>query len=178
MLSRLKNLVIPPQVKLVAALAVVIAAFFAGVEWRDRSADLELSDLQSQYDQAQLEANKLADAHEAAMQSAADAVAAEAAAKKAAAEARAQVVTKEVIRYVTKNTSAGSCTLPDEWVRIHDDSTSDEVRGEAKPTGSANDTPRTLTDIDALPVITGNYAICLDTARRLRALQAHVREVR
>lgn len=83
--------------------------------------------------------------------------------------AEAQVVIKEVIRYV-QGPDAGICKLPDDWVRIHNAAAGvpDLPNAPAVDDGAP---ARVRTDSDALPVVAANYRACRESMTRLSALQ-------
>ena len=98
----------------------------------------------------------------------ADAIARAAAAERAILDAEVRVVTQDVIRYV-QDPNTGNCDLGDSWVRTHDTAAGLPVAPE--PTAGTTDaTPANVTDRDALRVVTQNYAICRENARRQSAL--------
>ena len=78
-----------------------------------------------------------------------------------------RVVNRDIIKLVQG--PAPRCDLDPEWVRIHD-----TAAGMPQDTDSPEpiaDTPARITDIDALSVVTTNYAICQDTRATLISLQ-------
>lgn len=87
-----------------------------------------------------------------------------------------RIVTKEVIRYV-KSPNAGQCRLPGEWVRVHDAAASGRVPEVSDAADGLNDAPGTVDDIEALEVVTDNYAKCRSDARRLANLQTWIKEI-
>ena len=152
--------------------AVLIAAFWAGFEWRDRSADLDLAELEADYNQAVLDAKDVAAAKELEMRRRSEAIGQRDAARRALRDAQSETTTKEVIRYVQGN-SSGGCNLPGEWVRIHDQSARMPETPETPrvPDGAA----RPIKDAKVLRVVTANYRTCAGVADRLELLQDYVR---
>lgn len=91
-------------------------------------------------------------------------------------DAEADVIVKEVIRYV-QDPDVGRCELPADWVRIHNAAAG--VPGVSEATGVDDGAAGAArTDSDALPVVTANYRRCRASMARLQALQAWLSEVR
>lgn len=86
-----------------------------------------------------------------------------------------RVITREVTEYVEKERDPDDvCRLDPEWVRLHDKSAvpaTDPAAGGDGETGS-------VTDVAALPVVTGNYRRCYEWRDRLITLQDWVRRTR
>jgi hypothetical protein len=79
-----------------------------------------------------------------------------------------RVVNRDIIRIAQSD--APRCDLSNDWVRVHDKSASG-MPEDTDSSGSITDTPAAITDIDALGVVTTNYAICQDTRATLISLQ-------
>ncbi|WP_339617218.1 hypothetical protein [uncultured Gilvimarinus sp.] len=90
--------------------------------------------------------------------------------ERALADAEGEVIIKEVLRYVQSDT-AGDCSLPDDWVRIHN-AAAGVPRVPDAPAVDAREAETARTDSDALPVIASNYRRCREAMTRLEGLQA------
>lgn len=136
---------------------VLVVGFVAGWtvnQWR----------IDAGHNQALQDARKI----EQLEQDRADALGRAAAAERAALEAEGRVIIKEVIRYAESD-GAGRCDLSGDWLRTHNQAAGVPEAG-ATP-GGTTDTPDTVaTDVDALRVVTENYAICRENMRRQEAL--------
>lgn len=138
------------QLRLLVIGASLAAAFWAGREWRDRSCDLAVSQMETRTLQAE---SDLMDAWIDVARAQIDTMNAE----KAAREAKARVITKRVIEYV-QSPDAGQCDLPDSWVLLHDDAWRNAApAGAAQPAFGAD---RRITDTEALTVTAGNAETC------------------
>lgn len=106
----------------------------------------------------------------------ADAIGRAAAAERAVLDAEARVVIKEVIKYA-ESPNAGRCDLSGDWVRTHNQAAG--VPENTGTTGGAVGAADTIgTDVDALRVVTSNYAICRENMRRQSALIEWLRRPR
>lgn len=83
-----------------------------------------------------------------------------------------KTIEKEVIRYV--QASAPACRLTAGWMRLHDAAALSAVP--AAP-GESDAAPSSVTDLDALGVVTSNYESCNETRQQLIDLQALLREI-
>lgn len=153
----------------------LVSGFTAGYEWRDRYADLELSELKAEYLAAQVEANEFAENAEMAMQAVSDNAARLYADLQAERERKNKVITKEVVKYA-ENPNAGRCVLPADWVRTHDQAASG-MPDDSEPSSGSNDDPARFTDVDALATVTENYRICVTELDKLKALQSWVNAI-
>jgi len=86
-----------------------------------------------------------------------------------------RTLTKEVIRYVTDKT-VDHCLLPARWVQLHD-SAATGLPAPASAGSGVDAATGTVTDADALPVVTDNYKAYREVANQLQGLQAYVNEV-
>jgi len=86
-------------------------------------------------------------------------------------------INKEVIKYVQAD-NAGKCILPYEWVRIHDTAATGNIAGDTNSTAKSNDTAASVTDIEALGVVTENYQMCNIIRDRLIGLQAWAKNIK
>lgn len=161
--------------------AVAIASgmgFWGGVEWSETRwrADVaeERNVARAQGDKLREALKALADEREAKQEAADNAsLLAEQLAK-----AEAELVNTEVIEYV-QSPDSGDCELPNDWVRIHNQSATGmpATRAAAQATSETNAaTATTVTDRDALPVITQNYARARECLTRLEGLQSWIAE--
>ena len=94
------------QLRLLIIGASLAAAFWAGREWRDRSCDLQVANIE-------IDANTARDDAENALIDAAIADQDRILAEKAAREAKGRVIVKRVIEYV-QSPDAGKCDLPED----------------------------------------------------------------
>lgn len=88
----------------------------------------------------------------------------------------ARTITKEVIRYV-QSPVAGQCTLPAEWVQIHDSAAGvpPDPAAPGQPAAAAGEAGSPVTDAQALGAVTSNYDTCLQEINRLQGWQAWYR---
>lgn len=104
-----------------------------------------------------------------------DAIAAKLSAEDAAREVKTETITKEVIKYVSKNENA-SCKLDPDWVRIANDSTPMPRAPEAS--GSTDGTDTRVSDLgEALRIMTGNYQKCQKVIDRYKGWQEWYRSI-
>ena len=91
------------------------------------------------------------------------------------ADAEAEVIVEEVIKYVQAD-NTGGCALPPEWVRIHNQAAG--VPGARATEAAAREADgaagTAITDRDALPVVTSNYARARECIARLQGLQGWI----
>lgn len=164
------------------AMAAVAAAsgvgFWSGVAWSDTQwrADVaeEREKATKQGEELRLAQEELAAEREARLQEAERVSLLE----DQLASAEAEVIVNEVIKYVQAD-NTGSCVLPAEWVRIHNQAAGVPATGAATQATSQTDaaTATDVTDRDALPVITNNYAHARSCIARLEGLQGWVVEL-
>lgn len=142
------------QLRLLLIGGSLAAAFWFGREWRDRSCDLEIANIQIQADAAREEMqDALIDAAMADQQ--------RVLAERAAREAEGRVIERRVIEYV-QDPDAGKCDLPDEWVLLHDDGWRNAAASGG--TESSYGAERAISDVEALAVATDNARICGELA--------------
>lgn len=167
------------QAKLYIGGALLIAAFLAGWTIQGWRSDAVIANMQADADKAAKEAQSQAQAKTDRINELQDELAQTVAEKQALESQEAEVVTrtitKKVIEYV-QSPNAGKCDLPNQWVRVHDAA----ARGmppteDTEAPGGTNDAASGITDIEALDVTTSNYALCHETATRLRNLQLWAR---
>ena len=79
----------------------------------------------------------------------------EAEVEKAEIEPVVKVVTKEVIRYVERDT--GTCTIDADWVRLHNAAASERMPSDSEASSSSDGS---TSRARALEVVTDNYAKC------------------
>ena len=75
------------------------------------------------------------------------------------AHAVERIVTKEVIKYV-KNPDSGKCIINNDWMHAHDTATASTMPTDADTAGGIDAANGRITDIEALEIVTANYAIC------------------
>ncbi|WP_372809309.1 hypothetical protein [Litorivivens sp.] len=163
---------LPLRAKAAVLVALLAAAGWIGWEWRDRSADLEITELRLSYEKA---SNKALEASQALADASARVAKERAAAFESGrqeGEANAKVIVKEVIRY-EKAEYSGRCDLSNHWVRL-DTAAATGVRPDTVTTGGSDDAASGVTDADALAVSTERSAIYHAEVRKLRALQEYV----
>lgn len=154
--------------KVLGVVAILAATFWAGREWRDRSADLEIAELKASH-RAQEES------WESDMQDAAIAAAQTSIALEQEKSREAKVVTKEVVRYV-QNPDIPRVQLPSEWVLLHDKAWRNAATpGTAEP---FTDGSAPVTDADAVAVTAHNAEACGQALSRLRGIRLFYEEVR
>jgi len=81
-------------------------------------------------------------------------------------------VIKKVIEYV-QDPDSGKCDIPASFVRIHNSATGLSPNSESS--SEINAGAKRITDVDLLPVVTGNYATCIDVRNQLLSLQDWVK---
>ena len=81
-------------------------------------------------------------------------------------------VVKKVIEYV-QSPNSGKCDIPASFVRIHNSATGLSPNSESS--SEINAGAKRITDVDLLPVVTGNYATCIDVRNQLLSLQDWVK---
>jgi len=86
-------------------------------------------------------------------------------------------VNKEKIKYV-QTPNAGKCILPPKWVFLHDTAARNNITRSSNTSSKPNDTSTKITDIDALDVVTNNYATCNETRNKLISLQQWAKNLR
>ncbi len=167
------------QAKLYIGGALLLAAFLAGWTIQGWRSDAVIANMQAAADkaakEAQAEAQAKVDRIEKLQSELATTIAEKQALEAQEAKVVTKYITKEVIKYV-QSPNAGKCDLPNEWVRVHDAAARgmSPTEGTEAPGGTNDPAPR-ITDIEALQVTTDNYAICHETATRLRNLQLWVK---
>lgn len=155
--------------QILGVLAILASTFWAGHEWRDRSADLELAELKATH--AEQERTWESDMLDAAIDTATASIERDKARKQ-----KAKVITREVIRYVS-NPDIPRIELPSEWVLLHD-----QAWGNAAAAASAEpftDGSAPVTDADAAAVSAHNAEVCgqaISGYRDLREFYQRVRE--
>lgn len=163
------------KARIIAVLLVLAAVFGAGWKVQGWRMGEDMAQFQKELAEARADAETAEREKEQALQARSDAIAAAILADMDAEQARARVVTKEVIKYV-QVPGAGSCNLVDEWVHTHDRAArragGDPGAASVPDAGSGQ-----FTDIDALVVVTDNYAICRQAMSQVRGWQAWYREV-
>ena len=84
----------------------------------------------------------------------------------------ADVIVKEVPKYITKESDA-KCAIPNAFVVLHDSAVKNEVPDTARLSdeGTSGTKLSTVTE-----TVVGNYSICHQNAEQLKALQEWVRE--
>lgn len=157
------------NVKVLMGLAVLALAAWGGWEWRDRSADLEMSELLRE--QAKARQQWDSDMLDISIDLARTAIERDKARSK-----EARVITKEVIRYV-QNPDAGTCTFPDDGVLLYDRAWRNA--GTVSGDGVHADPAARISDIEILQAATHNAAACgeiraalLDWQRAWHAVEA------
>lgn len=163
--------------KLFAAGVAIIASFWVGWEWRDRSADVQMSDLRRDLADANAEASESARMAERLSQERATLAAEAEALRNQEREVVTRTVTEEVIRYV-QTPAATECGPDYEFVRIHDTAAAGRVPGSADPAAEPDAAARSITNADLLSVVTENYATCQTVRDQLISLQEWVRATR
>lgn len=166
-----------------ATLSIVAIAWFAGFgsgwQWRNNSAELEITQLQNeQLEKYALALNALLkiDGQRKTALAKNDLLNAE---LKEQSKKTGQVITKQVIRYVEKNSPSDFCQLPNKWVQLHDAAATNNIPTDtsANSTGSSDDAASRFTATGALETITDNYQSCNGIRIQLLELQAWAREV-
>lgn len=150
--------------------SALLGAYFMRLYWQEKYtallADLakaEAANMQHVLTQERLQRDK------------SDAIAQMLEALESAQKTKEKVITKEVIKYVTKNFNS-SCKLDDEWVRISNAAVPMPRVTEAA--SSASESAAKIRDLgEALRVITNNYAACQDSVNRLRGWQEWYRSI-
>lgn len=87
-----------------------------------------------------------------------------------------KVIKEQVIKYV-QSPDAGTCKLPSDWVRIHDQAATGEDNSADTAASGVDDTAARVTDADALPVIVDNYEVCRGARLQLIGLQEWAKAV-
>lgn len=167
------------HLQLIILAAAVSAGFGTGWMvngWRMgvklESLQLEHQTLVTEALERRMESERRAREVEQARQQRNSALSAAAAARSAARDAEAQVVTKEIIKYV--QSPVRRCHLDPDWVRIHDIAADPGGGGVSAGPGTASDTDAgaaAVTAADTLLVVTGNYARCNEIRDQLKGLQ-------
>lgn len=164
-----------------ATLSIVAIAWFAGFgagwQWRNNSAELEITNLQIEQLEKYIAALKALEEIDSQRKSAIaknDMLHAE---LKEQANKTNQVITKQVIRYVEKNSHSDICQLPNKWVQLHDAAATNSLPSDTSTTGIGDDTTARLTATGALETITDNYQSCNDIRIQLLELQAWASEI-
>lgn len=152
----------PTNIKILAAAAVIAAAFIAGWQtngWRlgEKMQDARADAAEAREEQQRADAEALDAVIEAAYQ------------RTKKRQVRTRTVVKEVTRYVESEPDA--CELDPEWVRHHNHAAAEPS---SEPYGSASG----VTTTDLLPVVTDNYLRCYEWRDRLIGLQDWVRRTR
>lgn len=157
-----------------ATLSIVAIAFYSGWQWRNNSAELEITKLQleqsdyqkSAYEQIVIYGKNLADELQRN-----DEISAE---LKNERIRKNRIIEKEVIRYVEKTSGDNSCMLSTDWVQLHNAAASNSVPTASDASGvnaTAASTGR------ALETITDNYISCNDIRYQLLDLQQFIRTI-
>lgn len=164
-----------------ATLSIVAIAWFAGFgsgwQWRNNSAELEITKLQIEQLEiytATLKALEETDRQRKSAIAKNDILHAE---LKEQANKTNQVITKQVIRYVEKNSHSDICQLPNKWVQLHDAAATNSMPTNTSTTGISDDTATRFTATGALETITDNYQSCNDIRIQLLELQAWASEI-
>jgi len=157
------------QAKLYIGGALLLAAFLAGWTIQGWRSNAVIADMQADAAKAAIEAQKKVDEVEALQEQLSETIAEKQAIEARKNEVVTKYITKKVIEYV-KSPDSGKCDLPNDWVRVHDAAARGMPEAAETASGFNDPTPR-ITDIEALEVTTANYAICHETATRLRNLQ-------
>lgn len=157
-------------IPLAAIFGAASAFYVTNLYWENKHQKLK-SDLQAQ----KLEAIENVLIIERLEKEKSDAIAAKLSAEDAAREVKTETITKEVIKYVTKNENA-SCELDPEWVRIANDST--PMPRTPQASSSTNGTSSGVSDLgEALRIMTSNYQKCQKVVDRYQAWQEWYRSI-
>lgn len=160
------------QAKLAIAAGVVVASFSAGWEWRDRSADLAAAETQLVQSDAAVTASEQIRTEEAAQAKSTNEIGKASVDDLAAAREVANTINKEILNHAIKISPVAACDFSSEWVRIHDKAASaGNVPDDYPRPGPPDETARKATSVEALRVVTGNYATCNETRLQLLGLQ-------
>lgn len=87
-----------------------------------------------------------------------------------------RTIIEKVPVYVTKQDDA-NCTIPDGFVRLHDEATGNPTLPETSTTPGTDDTPEPIELSDVGATVVGNYSQCRRTALQLEALQKWVKKI-
>lgn len=165
------------MIKAALFFAAVSGSAWAGWEWRDRSADLELSEYLKAAADQRAQAESDARRQELALYEAAGRVDQLTEALRAERQRANEIVEIEVVRYVEVH-GDDDCGLDSDWVRVHDSSTGDSsVPGDSVTASGADERAATASKADALHVVTGNYAEFNAVRDQVIGLQAYINSV-
>lgn len=166
--------IIPVQYRLSAWLLVVLAALIGGAwlgyTWMGMQKDLEISEINTQYDQAVKQSIAQAENIRAMRQKVSDDLSADLADEQAKEVIRTRIIYREVIKYETADFS-GKCNLPVGWVRI-DSASATGMPIDSFASGLSDDSPSGFTDSDALRNNVDRNIICRSEIAKLKTLQA------
>lgn len=110
--------------KLLPYILILSAAFWAGWEWRDRSADLEISQYNNAIKEMALKVSEEASEREKELSNTLAKVDAQNAEIEALSQQEDKIVYKELIKYVEKKDSNSKCIPYDDsdWVQLYNKS--------------------------------------------------------
>jgi len=158
-------------------ISAMALAFASGWSYRNNSAELEINDMQL----SQLRALNSALVTMVSIETKRKAALAENdklfAQLKTEQARKNKTITKQVIRYVEKNSHSDTCQLPNKWVQLHDAAATNSMPTNTGTTGVSDDTTARLTATGALETITDNYQSCNDIRIQLLELQAWASEI-
>src|SRR5690554_1739537 len=155
----------------------LVLAFAAGWNYRNNSAELEITNMQLSQLKAYSTARSAIVSLEAKRQTALAENDKLFAQLKSEQARKNKTITKQVIRYVESTIDNQQCDLPTGWVQYHNAAATSSMPEHTNTTGGANDTASGVTTARALVTITDNYQSCNDIRLRMLELQAWAREV-
>ena len=150
---------IPVQYRAAILVVALTASWWAGWEWRNRSAALEITHLRLDYTEAAKQAAEEAQAKTDAIANAAAEAERHAADMAALREEKNRVITKEVIRYVSAP-DTGRQPTDNRWLCLHDRAATG-LPGDDTASCNPDAESGRITDRDTLVAVTENYRQCL-----------------